>query len=83
MRGARYFLTFIDDYLRKIWVYVLKAKNEVLARFEEWKTLVERQSKHVVKVLRMDNGREYVSKAFDYFLSKHGIVRQKISPYTP
>ena len=27
--GAMYFLTFIDNFSRKIWVYVLKAKNKV------------------------------------------------------
>jgi len=81
--GARYFLTFIDDFSCKIWVYVLKSKKEVLARFKGWKTLVERQSEHVVKVLRTDNGGEYVSKVFDDFLSKHDIARQNSSPYTP
>ena len=81
--GARYFLTFIDDFSRKIWVYVLKSKKEVLARFEEWKTLVERQSGHAVKALRSDNGGEYISKAFDDYLSKHGVARQTSSPYTP
>jgi transposase InsO family protein len=80
--GARYFLTFIDDFSSKIWVYVLKSKSEVLARFKEWKTLVERQSKHVVKVLRSDNGGEYISKAFVDFLSQHGIARQTSSRYT-
>ena len=72
--GARYFLTFIDDFSRKTWVYVLKAKNEVLAMFKKWKTLVERQSEYVVKVFRMDNGEEYVSKAFHKILSKHDIA---------
>ena len=32
--GARYFFTFIDNFSRKIWVYVLQAKSEVLARRE-------------------------------------------------
>ena len=32
--GARCFLTFIDNFLRKNWVYMLKAKNEVLGRFK-------------------------------------------------
>ena len=32
--GVRYFLTFIDDFSCKIWMYVLKAKKEVLARFK-------------------------------------------------
>ena len=80
--GTRYFITFIDDFPRNIWVYVLKSKNKVLARFKEWKTLVKRQSEHVVKFLKTDNGTEYVSKAFDNFLTKHGIARQNSSPYT-
>ena len=49
-------------------MFVLKAKSKVLAKLKEWKTLVERQSEHKVKVLRMDNDGEYVSKAFDDFL---------------
>ena len=28
MGGGRYFLTFIDDFSRKLWVYVLKSKRE-------------------------------------------------------
>jgi len=27
--GARYYITFIDDFSRKIWVYFLKQKSEV------------------------------------------------------
>jgi transposase InsO family protein len=81
--GARYFFIFIDDFSRKIWVYVLKSKKEVLARFNKWKTLVEMQSEHVVKVLRTDKDGKYISKAFDDFLSKHDIAQDTSSPYTP
>ena len=83
MGGARYFLTFIDDFSRKVWVYVLKSKNEVFDKFVEWKTLVEKQTEHKVKVLQSDNGGEYMSKAFDMFCSKEGIARQTSAPYTP
>jgi len=38
----RYFVTFIDDYSRKVWVYFLKTKDEVFGRFKEWKTMVEK-----------------------------------------
>ena len=75
----RSFLTFIDDVLRKIWVYVLKSKSEVLTKFNKCKTLVKRQLEHVVKVT---NGEEYITKAFNDFLSKHGLARQNLSPYT-
>lgn len=27
LRGAMYFVTFIDDYFRKVWVYTLKTKD--------------------------------------------------------
>ena len=79
--GVRYFLTFIDNFLCKICMYVLKTKNEVLTRFRKWRTLLERQSEHVMMVLRMDNSGKYMSKTFDDFLSKHGIAWQASSPY--
>ena len=35
--GAKYFVTFIDDYSRCCKVYFLKQKNEVLNKFKEFK----------------------------------------------
>lgn len=81
--GTRYFLTFIDDFSRKIWVLPLKAKNEVLEKFKAWKTLVERQSELKLKVFRSDNGGEFTSKLFDEVLRRDGIERQTSAPYTP
>jgi len=82
MGGARYFLTFIDDFSRKVWAYMLKAKSECFEKFKEFKALVERQSEHNIKVLRSDNGGEYMSKQFGDFLKEHGIARQTSAPYT-
>ncbi|KAL4362751.1 hypothetical protein GQ457_04G006200 [Hibiscus cannabinus] len=42
--GNMYYLTFIDDYSRKCWVYVLKEKSEALAKFKEFKAMAEKQS---------------------------------------
>lgn len=83
MVGAKYFLIFIDDFSKKVWLYLLKSKRQVLDKFKEWKTLVEKQSEQKIKVLRSDNGGEYISKAFDVFLHKHGIARETSAPYTP
>lgn len=33
--GNNYFLSFIDDYSRKVWVYVLKHKDQVFGKFKE------------------------------------------------
>ena len=42
--GYSYYVTFIDDYSKKTWIYFLKAKSEVFERFREFKTLVENQT---------------------------------------
>lgn len=34
--GALYFVTLIDDHSRKIWVYMLKTKNQVLDVFKKF-----------------------------------------------
>lgn len=81
--GAKYFVTFIDDCSRKTFVYVLKTKNEVFDKFVQFKTLVENQTNNKVKVLRTDNGTEYINKNFDKFCVEHGIKHEKSAPYTP
>ena len=65
LSGAEYFVTFIDDKSRFIWVYPLKHKSEVSKKSKEWKALVEKSSGMKVKVLRTDNGWEYISKEFE------------------
>jgi len=44
------FLSFIDDYSRKVWVYVMKAKSDSFENFKAWKALVENQSGSKLKV---------------------------------
>jgi hypothetical protein len=58
--GARYFLTFIDNFSRKIHVYFLKAKGKVFEKFKQYKVLVEKEIGHKIEVLRSDNGGKYV-----------------------
>jgi len=65
--GARYFVTFIDDFSRKTHVYLLKAKGEVFNKFKAYKALVENQTGMKIKTLRSDNGGEFVSKSLMTF----------------
>ena len=37
--GALYFATFIDDHSRKIWVYPLKSKDQMLDVFKQFQAL--------------------------------------------
>ena len=65
--GARYFLTLIGDYSRKMWIYFLKNKSDTFLKFKEWKILVETQVGIKVKKLRTDNGLEFLSNVFNSF----------------
>jgi len=50
--GAMYFVTFINDFSRKIWVYFLKNKSDVFAVFKQFKVTVENESGERIKVFR-------------------------------
>ena len=71
--GASYFVTFIDDSTRKVWVYPLKSKDEVFSTFQKFLALVENQSGKKLKGLRTDNGGEYLSREMVDFCAKRGI----------
>ena len=83
MGATKYFVTFIDDFSRKVWLYPIKAKSECFNKFKEFKALVEKQSEKKIKVFRSDNGDEFMSNQFGEFLKKEGIARQTSAPYTP
>ena len=55
--GYVYYVSLIDDFLRKNWIYFLKGKNELFSKFKEYKALVENQIDRKIKTLRSDNGR--------------------------
>jgi transposase InsO family protein len=81
--GSVYFLTFIDDFRRKIWIYFLRHKCETFAKFKEFKVEAEKQSDKYVKVLRSDGGGEYSSKEFTNFCKSQGIIMKSTSRNTP
>jgi len=81
--GSRYFLTFIDDFTRHIWVYFLKEKSQVLNKFKEFKARAETQSGGKIKVLRIDRGGEFETKEFRKFVTDQGIQRQLTTTNTP
>ena len=81
--GSQYFVTFIDDATRKVWVYTIKFKDETFACFQQFLSSVENQSGKKVTALRSDNGGEYISKQFADFCAEKGIKWEFITLYTP
>lgn len=80
--GGMYYVSFIDDFSRKTWIYFLKTKDEAFCRFQELKSLVENQTRNKIKVLRSDNGGDYTSNNFKDFCKKVRIKELTIS-YNP
>ena len=80
--GALYFATFIDDHSRKIWVYPLKSKDQVLDVFRQFQALYERQTGKKLKCICTDNSGEYIGP-FDNYYKSQGIRHQKTPPKTP
>ena len=80
--GSLYFVTFIDDHSRKVWVYTLKIEDQVLNVFKQFHTLVERQTGLKLKCIRTNNGGEHTG-SFDDYYKEHGIRNQKTPLKTP
>jgi transposase InsO family protein len=78
-----YYVSFIDDYSRKTWIYLLKAKNEVFGKFKEFKALVENLTERKIKTLRSDNGGEFTLEEFKEYCKEVGIKRELSTPYNP
>jgi hypothetical protein len=78
-----YFVIFIDDFFRKVYVYFMRHKSETFAKFKLWKAEVENQTGKKVKCLRTDNVTEYTNDEFKDFCEQHGIKRHFTVRKTP
>lgn len=72
--GILYFLTFIDDYRRKEWVYFLKDRSDAFSRFKEFKEKAKKQSGKPLKVLKSDRQGEYNSNDFKSCCQQQAII---------
>jgi hypothetical protein len=55
-----WFVSFIDDFSRTTWVYLLKDKSDVFAVFQMFHKMVQTQFNTSIKIVRSDNGGKYV-----------------------
>jgi hypothetical protein len=54
--GCKYYMNFIDDHTRKVWVYFMKHKGEVFQHFLNFKAMVEKEKGVSIKCLRFKGG---------------------------
>lgn len=81
--GYEYFITFIDDYSRYGYVYLMRRKSETFEKFKEFRTEVENQLGKCIKAIRFDRGGEYLLGDFKNYLTQNGIMSQLTALGTP
>lgn len=81
--GSQYYYKITDSHTSYKFVFLLHQKSETLSKFMKFKSFIENQTSLRIKAIVNDNGGEYTSKAFDHFISEHGIRMHLTAPYTP
>ena len=49
LSGYVYYVSFIDDFSRKTWIYFMNNKDEVFSKFKEFKALIENHTENKIK----------------------------------
>nr|AAU90262.1 integrase core domain containing protein [Oryza sativa Japonica Group]ABF97857.1 retrotransposon protein, putative, Ty1-copia subclass, expressed [Oryza sativa Japonica Group] len=77
--GRKYYVSFIDDFSKFTWIYLLKKKSEVLQKFSEFQQLVERLFNRKIIAMQSDWGGEY--EKLNAIFTKIGITHHVSCPY--
>jgi histone deacetylase 1/2 len=75
----KYFLSFIDDYSKHTWIYLLRRKSEVFQCFHDFQKLIERQFDCKIRAIQTDWGGEY--QTLSSFFSPVGMSHQISCPH--
>jgi len=78
--GARYYLCFLDDCTKFIWLFSLKLKSNIEKVFLLFKTSVERQFNRTIKNIQSDWGGEH--HRMSTLLTQIGIHHRRACSYT-
>jgi len=76
-------VTFIDDFSRCTWLFLMKNRSELYSIFQQFYQEVKTQFGVSIRSLRSDNAKEYLSHQFQNFMSSNGILHQTSCAHTP
>ena len=83
MEWFKYLVLFVDDFSRTSFLYLMKSKSEVPTIFKDFHMHVKTQFRSNIKVLRSDNGSEFMSNNMLEYISSQGIIHQTSCVGTP
>jgi histone deacetylase 1/2 len=74
-----YYVSFIDDFIKFTWIYLLKKRSEVFQVFLDFQQYVERQFGRKILTMQTDWGGEY--EKLNGFFQRVGIVHHVSCPH--
>ena len=80
IHGHSYFLTAVDDFSRYTWLTLMKTKAKTRQHIVDFITLIENHFSCHVKIIRSNNGLEFLMPTF---YSSKGILHQRSCVETP
>ncbi|KAI3769398.1 hypothetical protein L6452_00500 [Arctium lappa] len=81
--GSRYYVSFIDDYTRFCWIFLMKHRSEFFDIYCRFRAYVKTQHNSVIKCFRCDLGGEYTSNKLCELLALDGTIYQTSCTDTP
>ena len=80
--GIQHFLVLVDDFSRFGKVHLLKNRREAPEKVREFITHIKVQKGYVVKGMRTDGAKEWLSDTMKAFCSREGLRHELTTPYT-
>ena len=78
--GAKYYVSFLDDYSKFLWLFPIKLKSDVENVFLNFQTYVEKQFDRKIKAIQSDWGGEY--RRLNTYFHQNGINHRIACPHT-
>jgi transposase InsO family protein len=78
-----YFVTFVDDFSRMTWLFLMQNRSKLFSIFQIFCNMIKTQFAQKIRILRSDNAKEYTSRSFAYYWFDKGIIHQTSCAHTP
>lgn len=74
IEGKRFFVTIVDEYSRLTWLFLINTKDETCCILKSFFFLVCTQYNAYVKILRSNNGSEFINSDVRDLLTNQGVI---------
>ena len=75
-----YYVTFLDDFSRKCWVFLIKNKSDVPDTFIKFYNFISNTTSYKIINVKSDHGTEYINKNLTKFTDSKGINFIHLTP---